>query len=306
MEQFINEVFEQKSIYIDSIGAFIDELKELNKLISYDDEIRLILVCDYNVLPAKGKVNNLEVLDYLNQVTKLVIFNHSSKVLSNIDKVKNLKVLSEFELGGFLNHKIDLSFLSKFNLNILNLELEANAQIYNLICNNLELKVLRINSLNLSKINENNIIEIEIKKSLLNEKLMEYKMPYIQSIHLSNIRRITDFSFLSSFKNLHNISLRNTQITSFPFLEVDVLERIELIKNTKLIDISSIIKLDVLKKLFISQCEKIPLKMLEACTTINGLKQFYLLTSKKHDKLIMEELLKKLNINRDSNRFWEE
>lgn len=305
MGKMLDQMIPQKSIIIDSNGATIEELRELNNLIPYDNNIKLILSCDYTVSVSDGKVNNLDVLYYLNKISRVVVFNYSSLPLSNIDNIKYVVSIKEFELGGFLKRNINLEVLSKYDIEFLDLELNATPKIYKLISGYKNLKVLRINSLDLSRLHENGLVELEIRKTLKNEALLKYKTSCLNTLCLSNIRSINDFSFISPLKQLRNLSLRNTPIISFPPLGVNNIERIELIKNTRLVDISSIVRLGGLDKLFISLCDKIPLSMLEECVSIKGLKQFYLLTARKKTNCVIKKLLEESNISKDSNGFWE-
>lgn len=306
MEQYLKDILLNKTLIIDSKGIEIGKLCEINKNISYDDNIKLILSCDYTVTVPYGSVNNLNVLCYLNKITRLVIFNHSSMPLSDINNVNCIHRLTEFELSGFINQGIDLEPLSKYSLKLLDLELNATSGIYKLIDNNKGLKILKINSLDLAHINENkNLIEFGIKKSLLNAELLHEKLPSIETLQLNNIRKTNDFSFLAHLTYLSNISLRNTPIISFPILDVNKLARIELLRNTKLIDISSFFELESIDKIFISLCDKIPLTMLEKCITIKNLKQFYLLTTKQKTNTVISKMLREANIKQEANGFWD-
>lgn len=305
MEQYINNILCSKVISINSKGLEIDKLCEINDRISYNDNIKLILSCDYGVTVPNGTVNNLEILRYLDKITRLVIFNHSSMPLSNIDNVSHIYGLTEFTLSGFINQRIDLDILSKYNLSLLDLDLNPTLALYKLICKNKNLKTLRINSFDLEYMNENkNLLELEIKKSLINSELIEDRLPSIETIRLNNIKKINNFSFLSCLKFLKNISLRNTPIISFPILDVNRLSRIELVRNNKLSDISSLFKLESIDRIFISLCDKIPLEMLETCLTINNLEQFYLLTAKQKTNSVINQILKRTNIKKEANGFW--
>lgn len=134
MEQYINNILCSKVISINSKGLEIDKLCEINERISYNDNIKLILSCDYGVTVPNGTVNNLEILRYLDKITRLVIFNHSSMPLSNIDNVSHIYGLTEFTLSGFIHQRINLDILSRYNLNLLDLDLNPTLALYQLRC----------------------------------------------------------------------------------------------------------------------------------------------------------------------------
>lgn len=305
MKQSLKDILLNKTFFIDSRGIAIDTLLEINNGISQKDDIKLILSCDYSVITSEGRVNNLDILQYLNNITRLAILNHSSKSLSNIGNVRYIHDLTEFELGGFISQCIDLQPLMNYNLKSLDLELNATSDIYKLVLNN-NLRVLKINSFDLQYIKEaENLVEFEIKKNLYNAELIQEKMPSIETIRLNNLKKTSDFSFLSRLKFLNNISLRNTPIILFPVLNVDRLVRVELVRNNKLVDILSFFELDSIERIFISQCDRIPLDMLKRCANINNLKQFYLLTSKQKNGSIISEILEGTNIKKTANAFWD-
>lgn len=306
MSQMLSNILKDRIISVDYRGIEISVLENINSLISIEDNIKLILVCDYTVAIPSGKVNNLDVLTYLNKITRLTIFNHSRQSLLSLDNLKYVNNLTEFSLQGYIKQSIKLDCLLNYDIIKLDLDLNATPFIYKLISSMDRLKVLKINSLDLSLLNGNkNLVELGIKKTIMNYNILNCIYPLINNIYLNNVKKIDDFSFLSQLNYLKNISLRNTNISIFPNLHIHSLDRIELISNKKLNDISSILSIDSIKKIFISQCDSIPFQMLESCTEIKGLKQFYLFSLKTKAGEIIKTILRNKQIKVDANDFWD-
>lgn len=301
----LSDILKDKIISVDHRGMEISVLENINSIISVEDNIKLILVCDYTVTVPNGWVNNLEVLIYLNKIAKLTIFNHSNLSLSNLDTLKYINNLTEFSLRGYIKQGIKLDCLLNYNLTKLELELNVTPFIYKLISSMNRLKKLKMNSLDLSFLNENkNLLELGVNKTIINYGILNDRYPFIENIYLNNVKNISDFSFLSKLNCLKNISLRNTNIQTFPNLQLNSLDRIELISDKKLNDISSILSINSIKKIFISQCDSIPFQMLESCTEIKGLKQFYLFSRKTKVGETINTILRNKHIKADANDFW--
>lgn len=305
IEEIVKDIRLNKIISIDQRGVNIDILKQINNSISNSDDIKLILVCDYTVKVKLDYTNNLEVLLYLNNITKLVVLNHSPIFLSALDNIDKIDYLEEFTLKGYIKQSIKLDSLFKYNLKLLDLDLNATSSIYHLISLNKKIECLRIKSIDIIRTEKNeNLKELEIRDSVINYELINSKFPLLETIRLCNVKKINDFSFFLQLKKIKNISLRNSNITSFPNLNIEKINRIELISNKKLNNISAILKLKSIMKLFISQCDMIPSCSLESCVYIEGLEQFYFFSLKRKVQLTINEKIDELNIKRSSTDFW--
>lgn len=306
IKEVICKIAENEPLVIDSRGVRKNVLIKINEYISHLHNIKLILICDYTKLVNKDWINNLEVLSFLNNINRLVILNHSSIGLSQLENVKYIKELSEFSLKGFIEQTINIDILLNFDMKKLDLELNATTLIYHLIAKNRNLQSLSMNTIDASKIEKkSNVVSLNIYKELFNPDKLGIAFPDLISLQLFSVRKIKDFAFLSNFVLLENLSIRNTNIEKFPKLGVDKLIRLELLMNKKLKNIESILCFKSLKKLAITGSEIIDVNVLIDCTNIRGLKQFYFASSKTKTKLMVEEQIKKNKIISVFNDFWD-
>lgn len=305
IEQIVQNITDNEQFVVDSKGVSKNLLIKINECISLKKNIKLILICDYNVNTNSNWINNLEVLLYLNKIKRLVIINNSSIALSNLKPLRHIESLTEFSLIGFIEQSINLDTLLKFNLNIINLELNATKSIYNILEMNKELKSIGINTIDSEKIKINtNVTHLKIYKQLLNQENIGIKYPNLKTIQLSNVKNIKCFDFLYSFLSLENLSLRNTNIEIFPKLQINRLNRLELLMNKKLKNINSILYLEELKKIAITGSALLYENDLMDCLNIKGLEQFYFTSPQKKIQSIISNKIKERKIIDNFNSFW--
>lgn len=296
---------ENRVIRFETKGVSKDGISEINKCIKDWRDTKVIIICDYKKNPDSEMINNLDILKYIYSMDKLVILNHSSVPLDHIDNTDLINNLTEFYLGGTIYKEIDLGFLERFKLNHLDLEIDATTQIYQLLNKSSNLKSLSINTLDAQKLKVNNhITQLKIYRELLNPELLAEKYPNLETIKLVKVKKINDFSFLSNFHSLKNISLNATNIISFPKLAVNKLDRLELLANKKIENASSILFLDYLNKIAITY-SNIDANLLIKYCDARGLEQFYLASNKKKDQDRVLEYIRSKGIDESYRGFWE-
>jgi hypothetical protein len=306
IEQMVQNIADNEQFVIDSKGVSKNTLIKINEYISFKKNIKLILICDYNVHTNSNYINNLEVLLYLNKINRLTVINHSSIALSNLKPLIHIESLEEFSLIGFIAQSINLDVLLNFNLKVINLELNATKSIYDILEINKDLKSIRINTIDAGKIKMNdNVIHLKIYKQLLNQESLGVKYPNIKTLQLFNVKKIRNFDFLYSFSSIENLSLRNTNIEFFPKLQTNKLIRLELLMNKKLKNIDSVLCIEELKKIAITGSALLDENVLMHCLNIKGLEQFYFTSPKKKIQSIIEDKIRNKKIVNNFNYFWD-
>lgn len=246
----LNQILEDKIIAIEK-GCREEVLIEINKYI-LGKEIKLVLVCDSNKTSTNILIRNLDVLNYLSNISSLAILSNSSKELDEINSVQNIVDLKSFKLSGYYNKNINIEVISKFNnLKILEIEALSDSKKYKLL-DNFNLEKLAIEKLDLSKVQMNaNLKYLKISKELINENLLNEKYPNLTHVELVNCKKIEDFSFLTYLIDLENIIINNTNIGVFPEVSKNVI-KIQLLTNKKLKDVEAVFKLNNLNKIAIT------------------------------------------------------
>lgn len=306
IEQIVQNIADNEQFIINPKGVSKKILIKINECISLKKNIKLILICDYNIRTHSNWINNLEVLLYLNKINRLTIINHSSIALSDLKPLIHIESLAEFSLIGFIEQSINLDVLLNFNLNAINLELNAKKSIYSILEINKNLKSIGINTIDSEKIKMNtNVIHLKIYKQLLNQENLGIKYPNIKTLQLFNIKKTKQFDFLYNFPCLENLSLRNTNIELFPKLQANRLTRLELLMNRKLKNINPILYLEKLKKIAITGSALLDENVLMNCINIKGLEQFYFTSPKKKIQSAIIDKTKSKKIINSFENFWD-
>lgn len=249
----LNRILSDKIIAIEK-GCKEEVLVELNNQIE-GKNIKLVLVCDSNKVSTDILKRNLDVLNYLNNISSISILSNSSKELEEINYVKNITELNSFKISGFYNKNINIEILNKFN-NLKTFEIEAlsDSKKYKLL-ENFNLEKLAIEKLDLAKVELNQDLKhLKISKELINEKLLVEKYPNIVNIELVNCKKIIDFSFLTDLIYLETIIINNTNIEVFPEVS-NTVTKIQLLTNKKLNNIETVFKLPNLSKIAITDSD---------------------------------------------------
>ena len=289
-DEILNHLKDNCSLSIEENGADKALLVEINGRLKGLKNVELILVCNYLHNPSSGYVNNLDVLLHLNNIQRLIIFNHSSARLETLENIDCIPELKRFSLNGFFKDNISLESLFSYKLESFSIEARASEQVYKLLDLNRGLKELSINSLDLKRIeNFEDLSYLSVNNSLKNSEMMRLRFPNIKSLQLKLIKGISDFSFISTLHCLSNLSLMYTGVTSMPTFNVDRMSRISLVSNKRLQDISSIWELKSLDQLYISYSELLNTEDLERCLRVPNLRRACFLSAKvKRDKAIQD------------------
>lgn len=284
------------NITIEKKGANKALLEILNEVLAKKD-IAINLVIDNREHSDDENAKGLDIAACLPNLKRLSMQAVLTVAIESIEQLAMVEEITQLKIYGFIKNGISLQPIERFqNITTFELENGLNKKQQKIIDSYSSLESLQVSELTLSSFTrKEKLTKLRIHKNLIDADRLAEVMPGLRFLSLEGCKKISDFTFISSLKQVTELSIRHIKhISDLPdFNNPSIMKTVNFINSPNIKNIDSIFACTGLTGFMATELSKLNTADFNRLSELKNLKNVYITFKDKAENDRIQEFVER-------------